>query len=195
MDNLITLTCPTCGGKLQITKDIERFACGYCGNEHIVKRGGGIVSLAPVTESLNNIKAGVDKTASELAIKRIREEILSIVNEIAKIKKQVLERGTQYLFYTDRSPLGRALYEIAKARGVKLKYGLSVTTTIQASMVWFGESDTRLSTLEYDLLIQRVFEYDHRFPLSGLKELRNLEVIIVKKQNELKRHQMIVSEA
>jgi len=26
MDNFITLTCPTRGGKLQITSDIERFA-------------------------------------------------------------------------------------------------------------------------------------------------------------------------
>jgi DNA-directed RNA polymerase subunit RPC12/RpoP len=78
VDNFITLTCPTCGGKLQITDDIERFACAHCGNEHIVKRGGGVITLAPVTESLNHIKVGVDKTASELAIKRVKEEIAEI---------------------------------------------------------------------------------------------------------------------
>lgn len=37
MPDFVTLSCPTCGGQLQITKDIERFACGHCGNEHIVR--------------------------------------------------------------------------------------------------------------------------------------------------------------
>ena len=40
MQNYVTLTCPSCGGKLQITEDIDRFTCAYCGNEYFVKRGG-----------------------------------------------------------------------------------------------------------------------------------------------------------
>jgi predicted RNA-binding Zn-ribbon protein involved in translation (DUF1610 family) len=36
MSDFVTLTCPNCGGKLQITPDINRFACTHCGNEHIV---------------------------------------------------------------------------------------------------------------------------------------------------------------
>jgi ribosomal protein S27AE len=76
MADHITLTCPSCGGKLQITNDIERFACGHCGNEHIVRRGSGIILLAPVVEGLQRVQTGVDKTASELAIKRLKDEIL-----------------------------------------------------------------------------------------------------------------------
>lgn len=76
--NIVTLTCPNCGGKLQISKDLERFACEYCGNEHIVKRSGGVVSLAPVMESLAKIETKVDKTASELAVRRLREEIAGL---------------------------------------------------------------------------------------------------------------------
>lgn len=75
MNDFVTLTCPSCGGKLQITKDIERFACGHCGNEHVVKRSGGVVSLLPVVEVLQEVQLGVDKTASELAIRRLSEEI------------------------------------------------------------------------------------------------------------------------
>ncbi len=33
MPDFVTLSCPTCGGKLEITDNIERFACGYCGHE------------------------------------------------------------------------------------------------------------------------------------------------------------------
>src|SRR3990172_2505499 len=78
MTDFVTLTCPSCGGSLQITNDIERFACAHCGTEHIVKRGGGVVSLTPVIERLAKVQIGVDKTASELAIKRLQEEIQAI---------------------------------------------------------------------------------------------------------------------
>lgn len=74
MSEFVSLTCPSCGGKLQIGNDVDRFACSYCGCEHVVKRSGGIVSLAPVIEEIRSVKNGVDKTASELAIKRLQEE-------------------------------------------------------------------------------------------------------------------------
>jgi predicted RNA-binding Zn-ribbon protein involved in translation (DUF1610 family) len=78
MPEFITLSCPSCGAKLQIGNEIEQFACGYCGNEHVVKRSGGIVSLAPLVEQIQGVRTGVDKTASELAIQRLKGEIEDI---------------------------------------------------------------------------------------------------------------------
>lgn len=74
MPDFVTLSCPTCGGQLQITKDIDRFACAHCGNEHVVSRVGGIVTLAPVVEGLERIQRGTDKSAAELALRRLKEE-------------------------------------------------------------------------------------------------------------------------
>jgi len=73
--DFITLSCPTCGAKLEVTDDLERFACRYCGNEHMVRRSGGVVSLKAVTEGLKHVQLGVDKTAAELAIRRLKEEM------------------------------------------------------------------------------------------------------------------------
>ena len=87
MADVFSLTCPSCGGKLQITKDIERFACEHCGNEHIVKRSGGVLSLAPVVEGLRKVRVGVDKTASELAIRRLSEEIQQLQLERTTIHR------------------------------------------------------------------------------------------------------------
>ncbi len=44
MPNLITLVCPTCGGKLQVLPNATALTCQFCGNEHMVKReaDGGI---------------------------------------------------------------------------------------------------------------------------------------------------------
>lgn len=92
MPDFFTLTCPSCGGRLQIGNDVERFACGYCGGEHVVKRGGGIVSLAPVIDEIKKVQTGVDKTASELAIARLTPEI----EKIKKMPKQVQELEYNY---------------------------------------------------------------------------------------------------
>ncbi|MGI6730458.1 MAG: hypothetical protein ACOX5F_00965 [Anaerovoracaceae bacterium] len=86
MSEFLTLSCPTCSGKLQITEDIDRFACAHCGNEHVVKRSGGIVSLKPVFEAMSK---GVDNTASELAIARLDKEIDEISEKIATLQTQI----------------------------------------------------------------------------------------------------------
>ena len=75
MADFVTLSCPTCGGKLEITKEIDKFACGHCGNEHVVNRGGGIVSINPVDENIQLIARSTEKTASELAIARMKSEV------------------------------------------------------------------------------------------------------------------------
>ncbi len=87
MADFITLRCPACSAALQITNDIERFACSHCGTEYMVRRGGGIVSLAPMIEGIKNVQIGVDKTASELAIRRLYEEMAALD---LKIKRQRL---------------------------------------------------------------------------------------------------------
>lgn len=46
--DVIKLSCSSCGNKLAITNDVDRFACQACGSEFIVNRGGGIVTLTVV---------------------------------------------------------------------------------------------------------------------------------------------------
>ncbi len=98
--DFITLTCPSCGGKLQVTPDLDRFACMFCGAEHIVRRSGGAISLSPVVEaitkiqegvqgvrgSVEKVQTGVDKTTSELALRRLKEEINNLRQAQEKIE-------------------------------------------------------------------------------------------------------------
>ena len=91
MADLVSLTCPSCGGKLEITNDLERFACGYCGIEHIVRRGGGVVSLRPVVEGLKGVQVSANRTAAELAIQRLKSEIGELEREARKIKQLLVE--------------------------------------------------------------------------------------------------------
>ena len=46
MGDLITLNCPSCGGKLQIINTTTSLLnCIHCGSEHLVRRTGGAVTL------------------------------------------------------------------------------------------------------------------------------------------------------
>ena len=84
---LITLSCQSCGAKLEITPNLDRFACSFCGQEHIVNRSGGTISLSPVVEAIHQVRAGVDKTAAELAIVRLQKEISDLQVERQNILK------------------------------------------------------------------------------------------------------------
>jgi hypothetical protein len=78
MPDFVTLTCPSCGGKLKITPDIDRFACANCGSEHLVLRSDSVVALKPLQDSLSGLARATDRTASEMAIKRIQGEIAGL---------------------------------------------------------------------------------------------------------------------
>lgn len=66
---LVTLQCPTCGAKLQLGPEINRFACMHCGNEHIVRRGSGYVSIEPVMQELRQVNSNLGQVqAADTAI-------------------------------------------------------------------------------------------------------------------------------
>ena len=54
---------------------METFACGYCGASQIVERHGGTVSLKLVNDAIQKVQQGTDKTAAELAIKRLTKDL------------------------------------------------------------------------------------------------------------------------
>ena len=82
MPDFVTLTCPSCGGRLQIAGQTDLFTCTHCGNEHLVRRRGGAVSLTPVEGLLR-------QTASELAIKRLQQEIQQLEPQLPPLRQEV----------------------------------------------------------------------------------------------------------
>ncbi|MDO8970811.1 MAG: zinc ribbon domain-containing protein, partial [Saprospiraceae bacterium] len=87
--DFITLACPKCGGQLEITPDMDRFACKYCGNEHLVRRSGSNISLAPVVEGIKRVEEkfdhaliGADRMAAEQTIQRLKNELPGLEKEL-----------------------------------------------------------------------------------------------------------------
>lgn len=99
MENeFITLSCPSCGGKLDVNPKMEYLFCSYCGQKQMLRHHDGAVSLAPVLEVMEGVKSGVDKTASELAIVRLQKEIDEIEDEKEDLIDEYPEPTTNVLF-------------------------------------------------------------------------------------------------
>ncbi len=95
------LTCKSCGAKLELTDDIDRFSCAHCGNEWIVNRSGGIVSLKAVEEGLKKIVNHTEATAENTEI--IADEI-RMKRIIEKIEKLESKKKLISLFPTKKNP-------------------------------------------------------------------------------------------
>jgi predicted RNA-binding Zn-ribbon protein involved in translation (DUF1610 family) len=85
MAEMVTLSCPSCGARLEVTADADRFACAYCGKEHMVRRAAGAALVKPVTEAMARVQAGVDRAASELAIRRLKVEMAELASQTSQI--------------------------------------------------------------------------------------------------------------
>jgi DNA-directed RNA polymerase subunit RPC12/RpoP len=168
MSDFVTLTCPSCGGKLQITKDIDRFACGHCGSEHVVKRAGGIVALAPVVEGLAKVQAGTDKTAAELAIVRLTQEIAALEIKKQKLVSRIAEQSTSIF-----------LFSLVLAASV---YG-ALTIANWGAMTWF----VPVAIIVFGLLAPGATSGGDRSAIATLNQE------IANKEQELENHRQQVS--
>jgi predicted RNA-binding Zn-ribbon protein involved in translation (DUF1610 family) len=93
MSNLITLTCPSCGGRLEVTDEAERYICAHCGNSHVVDTIEQTVRLKAQVESLT-IEKQIRHLQDEIAKLKtqryqLRSELAELQNEDAPRRKQV----------------------------------------------------------------------------------------------------------
>ena len=86
-DHFIGLNCSNCGATLDVYDDMERFICGACGTNLLVQRRGGTVRLTSVTEAIRKVQVGTDKTAAELALIRLNDE-LKVVGDRASAQSK-----------------------------------------------------------------------------------------------------------
>ena len=81
---------------------METFDCGYCGASQTVERSGGTVSLKLLTTAIRQVQTGTDKTAAELAIKRLTVEMQEIEQAIKNNRSNLFKTKSQiqqfYLF-------------------------------------------------------------------------------------------------
>jgi len=75
---VLSLKCVNCGASIEIGPETDTFACSYCGTQQMVKRSGGIVVLQRIGAALDEVKRGTNRTASELALRRLWADVSAI---------------------------------------------------------------------------------------------------------------------
>ena len=83
MAKLISLNCPNCSAPIQVSEGTTRFFCMHCGTESVLIFSNG--EYHP--QLLSDIKNGVDRTAAELSLQRLPNEIHEL-EQILKVKEQ-----------------------------------------------------------------------------------------------------------
>lgn len=87
---LITMTCRNCGGKLRINKDADQILCQNCGTEYLVSFNEGGISIKLLSEGLKKIAVSSDKTASELALARLKKEKDQLIQDFGSISNSLV---------------------------------------------------------------------------------------------------------
>lgn len=184
MPDLITLSCPACGGSLEINKGLERFACAHCGTEHIVKRGGGTISVEPIVEGISKVQIGVDKTASELAIKRLQEELQTLRTKEQGLARKIPTGGFSGVSFV------LAVFTLVLSAGAICNIVGSdnwlLTSVFFASAFFVGFLTIVLSVSAKNTAKRRSHELRD--------ELQELRKVIRRKSEELERHEELVSQ-
>ncbi len=91
---ITALTCPSCGGALKVPEDVETLACAHCETQLTVDRGKGYVSLRMLSEIKQQMEADMEaqeRTASELAIIRLNEELGLLGTEKESLEERIKE--------------------------------------------------------------------------------------------------------
>jgi hypothetical protein len=81
MLGITKLTCPTCGGKIELEEDNDRVICLYCGNQLQVERKDGEIAIRPFVQAVKTMQGSMDRAASEMAINRIKSEIITLQDQ------------------------------------------------------------------------------------------------------------------
>lgn len=81
--SIVTLNCKNCGASLNITSDMDSFACGFCGTQQVVERRGGTLFLKLITDAITRVQAGTDKAGAELALQRLEKDLQQINRQLA----------------------------------------------------------------------------------------------------------------
>jgi DNA-directed RNA polymerase subunit RPC12/RpoP len=132
--DFITLSCPNCGGKLEITPETDRFSCKFCGMEHLVKHTGNAISLAPVLDGLKRVEgkfdqvlSGSDRLAAEQTIQRLK-------SEIADLEKKVTEKEASINTIVPRVSMHRLANSLIQIASIILAFFFFIFLAVKLSL-------------------------------------------------------------
>lgn len=123
MSGPISLECPSCGAvDLRKANDADQYICNYCGRKLYAESFQGTISLRPFLDEIKET-LGVGKEASELAIRRLKEDISFLESE-----RQNLESNYDDLVRKEESRYDKKVIEFSSLEAKEDK--------VHRKMIW-----------------------------------------------------------
>jgi hypothetical protein len=89
-DNLITLTCPNCGGKLQALPGDEHYVCSHCGTE---LRVNGSPAIAQLQQNVTQMQATLQDINVRTRSTEAAQVLPGLIASLAHISQRIQENG------------------------------------------------------------------------------------------------------
>jgi hypothetical protein len=175
MVKIFSLSCSNCSAPLEVSEDVEKLTCGYCGSAQILERSGGAISLKKVETAIHAVQRGTDRTAAELAIPRLLREQSDLREKRADAITAQTERYASAR--SGRSKLTFIVFVVVLVLGGVVKSALvayptasNIFSVALLAMVvgipWFvwrtikmPSLDTSAQVAEYDAMLMRVDQH------------------------------------
>lgn len=175
MSNLITLTCPSCGGRLEVTNEAERYVCAHCGNAHVVN---------PIKHTVT-LKAQVESLTIEKEIRQLQDEIASLKKQREQLRSELTELQHEDAQRRERVKLGRLGIVVGS---IIVVIGLRILTQVGTADKQAGAFFMIVGAAMLVLALTTLFPSNLRANIAVKKMARgivSLDQVIARRESEL----------
>lgn len=98
MDAFIALRCPSCGGSIQIEKDLEKVFCTHCGTQLILGQAADGLLVPLKARELTASAALKDARTAQMLIAYFKEQIAGLEAEATQLRITFLQYCVDHLW-------------------------------------------------------------------------------------------------
>ena len=120
----------------------------------MVQRQGGTISLRPVTDAIRLVQAGTDKTAAELALKRLSGELQNVEFEFTQLRfrrLRALQATGKVFCWVWIGGIVLSLF-ISAAGGMASYFAILIGIGVTAGVIYFWVKQKGIIGSRYDQL-------------------------------------------
>lgn len=180
MNDFIALRCPSCGGSIQVEKNLEKIFCTHCGTQLILGQAADGLLVPLKARNLNASIALKDAKTAQMLVSYFKKQVATLESEAAQLRITFLQYCVDHL-YRDGAP---SSYGDSKTNKLINKYTQAVNGKSQVSRALFEKTgwyqkDGKRNPSGWQM--EKVFALD--LPaLNTAADLYNLYTFITQKQ-------------
>jgi DNA-directed RNA polymerase subunit RPC12/RpoP/prefoldin subunit 5 len=118
MDEFIALRCPSCGGNIQVEKNLEKIFCTHCGTQLLLKHGADGL-LTPMMARDLTASAQLKETQNAMmVIDLLKKQIGELEGQVTQLRKALFEYYNLMMKTKLINPVKKMIVQYSKVIGI-----------------------------------------------------------------------------